>query len=434
MKLIVVTGRLNNRTSNGGENEVKRIKFLFIGLLILSVGCGTNKSEGFSVIDSNVEFGQEDYKTIVNANNELGFNMLTTVEQDENHNVFISPTSLYMVLSMVYNGADGKTKEEMAETLQVQGINVEELNKANASLLSSLYKDTNLIELRIGNSLWLNDNYHFQKQFEKNAKNYFNGEIQEINMSDHKSPDKINKWVDKATNGKIEEIVEGPLSEDILAYLVNAVYFKGDWQYEFDKKATRREPFYLQDGTTKNVQLMKLEEELPYFETEDFQAVKLPYGDGEMSMSVFLPKEHVQLDQFIDQMKLDYWNEWTNEFREKEGTIFLPKFQLDYETSLNNALMDLGMSEAFEAGLANFSNMIEEDAQIFISDVKQKTYIDVNEEGTEAAGVTSVEMKLTSAPVDGPFYMNVNRPFFLTITDDETGAILFMGTINSPEE
>lgn len=412
---------------------MKYIRILIIGTFLFLAGCGMMESEGFSVIDSHVEFGQEDYKEIVDANNELGFHLLTNVEPDEYQNVLISPTSLYMVLSMVYNGADGKTKEEMAEVLQAHQIDVDGLNKANASLLTSLYKDTSLVELKVGNSLWINDQYHFKEPFAQAARDYFNGEIQEIDMMANDSLVQMNEWVDEATNGKIEEIVEGPLDESILAYLINAVYFNGDWQFEFDQKETRQAPFYLQDESSMNVKLMQLKEELPYFETKDFQAIKLPYGDGEMSMNIFLPKEHVSLDEFIADRTTDDWKRWGSEFREKEGTILLPKFQLEYETSLNKALTSLGMVAAFDRGQANFSHMVDEDDEVYISEVKQKTYIDVHEKGTEAAAVTSVEMRLTSAPVDGPFYMEVNRPFFLTITDEETDTILFMGTIYHPE-
>lgn len=180
---------------------------------------------------------------------------------------------------------------------------------------------------------------------------------------------------------------------------------------------------------------MSLKENLAYLENEEFQAVSLPYGEDEsMSMNVFLPKENTSLADFQSQLTNKNWNVWKSEFQKKEGTILLPTFQLEYEAVLNDTLNQLGMADAFNEEKANFSKMIETDDPLWISQIKQKTFIDVNEKGTEAAAATSVEMETTSAPVNEPFHMEVNRPFFIAITDDETGTILFMGLIANPQE
>src|SRR5690625_2934740 len=178
---------------------------------------------------------------------------------------------------------------------------------------------------------------------------------------------------------------------------------------------------------------MTLDEEFAYMENNDFQAVLLPYGDEEeMSMRVFLPKEDSNLEEFKEMLTLDTWVDWSSEFQEEKGTILLPKFELEYEVILNETLQQLGMESAFNGSSADFSNMIEVEDGLLIDQVKQKTFIEVNEEGTEAAAATSVEMEVTSATIDEPFYMEVNRPFFFTITDDVTGTILFMGEIWNP--
>ena len=410
------------------------IPILLIGMLLYVTGCGPEKSEGYSFIASDVEFGEDDYQKIVESNNKLGFNLVTKVDPNEQNNIFISPTSLMMALSMAYNGADGKTKEEIARALQVEGISIDDLNKANASLVTNLYKDTNQVTINVANSIWLNKDFHFQETFTQNNHDYYNANIQEIDIFDRQSVKLINDWVKEATNDKIDKIVKEPLDENILAFLINAIYFKGQWTYAFDKNKTEVGSFHLPDGTTKDVSLMNLQEDLLYFDTGYFQAVKLPYGNGEMSMNIFLPNENTTLKQLIEMLTIEDWNKWMTAFSEKEGTIILPKFKLTYETSLNHALMELGMKEAFDENHANFSNMIKEDEQIYISHVKQKTFIEVNEEGTEAAATTSVELKNTSAPVDGPFYMEVNRPFLFTINDEDTDTIVFMGSISNPQD
>ena len=408
------------------------MSLLLAGLLIIVTACGNGAERG-TEISKDLAFDKEDYKKVVSANNELGFKLLEEIETDENGNSFISPTSLLMALSMVYNGADGVTKEEIATTLRLESIDVDDLNKANASLISMLHQETDAIQLDIANSIWLNERFHFQDDFALSNKAYFNAAIEEIDITDKGSANRINEWVRKATNEKIEEIVEAPLNPDLVAILVNALYFKGDWTYAFDKEQTNQEPFHLEDGAIKDVSLMTLSEELDYLKNENFQAVKLPYGNEDLSMTVFLPTEETGLEDFKKRLTAETWAIWEAQFRKEEGTVRLPKFQVEYEVLLKDTLQKLGMATAFDRG-ANFEKMIKEDNPVWISEVKQKTYIDVNEKGTEAAAVTSVEMKTTSAPIDEPFQMKVNRPFFITISDNETNTILFMGSIANPLE
>ncbi|RKJ62144.1 serpin family protein, partial [Butyricicoccus sp. 1XD8-22] len=219
----------------------------------------------------------------------------------------------------------------------------------------------------------------------------------------------MNDWVKNATNGKINQIVEPPINPDLVTILINAIYFKGNWTHPFNKEQTEKSIFTLESGNTKEVSLMRLNEKLAYMENEMFQAVSLPYGDNQnLSMKVFLPRENVPISQFEKLLNNTNWEKWKSEFNEKEGTILLPRFQLEYEALLNDTLKTLGMPSAFDN--ANFSKMIEEKVPLWISKVTQKTFIDVNEEGTEAAAATSVEIVTESASAEMPFYMEVNRP------------------------
>lgn len=409
---------------------IAKLRMVVLSLMVFLLGCEIHKSEGMSVIGDHVDFGEKDYEKIALEINRLGFSLMDKVERDEENNAFISPTSLYMLLSIIYNGADGETSEEMSKFLGVNSLSSEEVSKANASLIHSLYKQTNKLSLHIANSLWLKDSYTFREEFAERAKDYFNGEIKEVKMEDNKTVDEINRWVREATNKKIEEIVEGPLDPRLVTLLVNAVYFNGDWKYSFDERQTINGIFYGERDERNDATYMRLERKLPYFETANFQSVSLPYGDGEMSMNIFLPKEGKTLNSFISELTLSNWKKWEESYVEEEGTLLFPKFKLEYETILNEALIDLGLKEPFNPSLADLSQMIQEDEDIYIDLIKQKTYIDVHEKGTEAAAVTSAQIRLTSAPADPPFYMDVNRPFFFTINDEETGVILFMGAIH----
>lgn len=405
---------------------------LLISLLVSVTGCGEGSKSQSLEISSDVQFGEDDYQKIVAANNQLGFQLLKEASEDEKGNIFISPMSLFMALSMIYNGADGETKKEIAKVLHVEGMDESELNKANASLMSKLHDHSKQIQLNVANSIWLNDAFHFKSDFAERNSGYFNAEIKEINITDRKAPEKMNEWVKKSTNGKIDKIVDEPLEADLVAMIINAIYFKGDWTHKFDKEQTQKQSFHLKDGTTKDVPLMALNEKLAYFEDDKFQAVSLPYGDEAMSMKVFLPKENSSIEELEGMLTVENWKLWNSAFIKQTGTILLPKFQLEFEVLLNDTLKNLGMVTAFENN-ANFSRMIQENNSLSISEVKQKTFIDVNEEGTEAAAASSVSIAETSAPAES-FYMKVNRPFFIAITDDQTGTILFMGSISYPTE
>lgn len=405
---------------------------ILFSLIILLAGCGVNQSEGLSVIKEDVPFGEKDYEKIVSESNELGFKFFKAIEQDQRENLLISPVSLYMLLSMISNGVAGTTKEELVYLLGIEDLEQREINEANASLLHALYTATDQIFLHIGQSLWLKEEITFQRNFTRQVEDYFNGDIQQVQLQDPKVVKKINKWVQESTNGKIKELLDGPLDERMVTLLINALYFNGAWQYAFDHNQTEKGIFYSEENQTNDVYYMKQESKLPYFETEHFQAVSLPYGDGEMSMNIFLPKKHEYALSFMNQLTEKNWKNWQNQYEEKEGTILLPKFTIDYEINGKIILKKLGLVEIFQPKVADFSKMIEEKQTLFLDEIKQKTFIEVHEEGTEAAAITSAEIKLTSASLDSPFYMKVNRPFFFMITDNNTGAHLFIGAINTP--
>lgn len=411
--------------------------FIVMGLLTGVAGCGmgqdeaeTDKAGSASLkIAEHVEYGEMDYELIVDANNVLGMKMLKDLSAREDGNLFVSPTSLYMALAMVYNGADGITKDEIAKVLEAEGLAPEEMNKANASLIAKLRSNSDDIEMNIANSIWAKDSYQYLDSFRESSQDYFNAEVETMSPA---SAEAINDWVKEETNGRINKMVESPLPGDLAAILLNAIYFNGAWHHPFSEELTEEQPFYLSNGSAIEVPLMTLEEEFAYMENDKFQAVTLLYGEGEMSMQVFLPTENSSLNEFKSSMNEETWSEWTAKFEWKDGKVSLPKFELEYEVNLNETLQDLGMETAFSS--VDLSRMFEASNNLFISEVKQKSFVSVSEEGTEAAAVTSVAVGETSAPPEEetPFEFIVNRPFFFTITDEETGVILFMGSIENP--
>lgn len=404
---------------------------IIIGLIAGVTACGVTQDGGSATmkIADHVEYGEMDYELIAGANNALGMKLLKDLSSREKGNIFVSPTSLYMALAMVYNGAEGVTKDEIAKVLEAEGVAPEEMNRANASLVTKLASDTEEIELNIANSIWVKEGYTFRESFTESSRDYYNAKIETMDVGDPASADAINDWVSEATNDKIKEMAPKPLPGNLVAMLLNAIYFNGAWQFPFAEEATEERPFHLSDGSAVQVPLMALQEQLSYLETEEFQAVSLPYGEGEMNMHVFLPAETSSLDAFKEAMTEEAWAEWMAEFEMKQGTVMLPKFEMEYEVNLNDTLQEFGMETAFSN--VDLSNMFEESSGLFISEVKQKSFINVSEEGTEAAAATSIAVG-ESGPAEPPFEMNVNRPFFFAITDEETGVMLFMGSIENP--
>ncbi|AUT03721.1 proteinase inhibitor I4 serpin [Nostoc sp. CENA543] len=368
---------------------------------------------------------------IISANNKFGFKLFQEIskQEDNTKNIFVSPTSIAIALSMTYNGASGSTQQAMAKTLELQGINLPELNSAYASLHQLLKNPDQNVQLQIANSLWANQNASLRPEFIQKAKDFYQAQVTSLNFQDAATPKTINKWVKDNTKGKIDSIVDKIEPNQVL-FLVNAIYFKGQWSEKFDVSQTKSQPFYISSTQQKQHPMMSQKGEYKYYENEQFQAVSLPYGqNGKVSLYVFLPKPNSNLKAFSQNLNAENWDKWMSQFRQREGSIKLPKFQTDYDITLNDALKALGMGEAFTEQ-ANFSGMGK---NLAISQVRHKTFVEVNEEGTEASAATSVGIVATSIKQpETPFNMVVDRPFFTAIRDNQTGSILFMGAINDP--
>jgi serpin B len=240
--------------------------------------------------------------------------------------------------------------------------------------------------------------------------------------------------VNKKTEGKIDKIVE-EIGPDLVLFLINAIYFKGQWQVEFKKENTKPDVFRLAGGEQKKLPMMSQSGSYNYYKGKDFQSVALPYGKGGVSMYVFLPDEQTDLNRFEQQLTSENWDMWMKSFRVTPGDLMLPRFKVEWESELIETLQAIGMAEAFDPRRANFSQMAELNSsnKLYISQVKHKTFGEVNEEGTEAAAVTSVGVSVTSAQEPRErFVMKVDRPFFFAIRDNLTGVVLFMGSITNP--
>jgi len=371
---------------------------------------------------------------LVNANDDFGFRLFSElVNNHELNNILISPISIAIALNMTYNGTNGSTKQAMAKTLGIDELSLLQLNQSNKILKNTLQKTDSKVTINIANSLWADIGIKFKPDFISNNKTYYNADLATLNFSDAKAPNVINNWVNKKTKGKIKKIID-EIGEDVVAYLINAIYFNGQWQAAFDTHKTKPGPFYLLDGKEISHPMLTQTGKYLYFNNDMFQAVRLPYGKGNVGMYIFLPDTSLDFEKFLTNLNSKNWSDWTSSFSTYDGTITLPRFKIEYDQSLKQALITMGMDIAFDDSKADFTKMATSNIKgnIFIGDVKHKTYIDVNEKGTEAAAVTSVMMELKGGPMHN-FNMAVNHPFFYVIDDNQTGAILFMGIVTEPK-
>ncbi len=402
---------------------------LLLCLSIILSGCLTETPPTFSN-DSNKPSGKI-AQSVINADNKFGLKLFKKISKEEkNKNVFISPMSIAMALGMVLNGADSATFDSISKTLEFTGLTYEEINNSYRGLIDMFATLDPKVTLHIANSIWYRQGFKVLQNFVDINKDYFDAEIDSLNFNSQNAAKIINNWVKENTKNKIEEIVDSPINSATVMFLINALYFKGNWMLKFDTSKTINSNFYISQTDTVSCKLMYKKDNFLYSENDEFQAVELFYGDSIYSMVVLLPKQDKNIDSLINKLNNDKWNNWLGNLNKREINLWIPKFKLEYEIELKKALSSLGMGIAF-SGSADFSK-IDGKKDLYISKVKHKTFVEVNEEGTEAAAVTSIEIRLTSMPIQTT--MRINRPFIFAIKERKTGSILFIGKILNPAE
>ncbi len=367
---------------------------------------------------------------IIQADQQFAFELFREVnELSENNNLMISPLSVSYALGMTYNGAAGDTREAFRQVLHFGEWTDQEVNESYKDLMGQLVTLDDKVEFSIANSIWYKLGYNVLEAFIATNQEYFDAIVEELDFSDPGAVDIINGWIEDKTNGKIQDMLDY-IPGNAVMYLINAIYFNATWKYQFEKEETFEDDFNLEGGGTHRCDFMQVEGGFNVTSQDLFSAVELPYGDSAFSMVVLLPQEEVTVDALVNAMDVEHWNDWFASSYMANVQIQLPKFKYGFKSLLNDPLKNLGLGIAF-GGEANFNN-ITPMADLFISRVIHQTFIDVQEEGTEAAAATIVELRELSIP-SGPPLFKVDRPFLYVIKENSTGAILFMGKVGKPE-
>ena len=368
---------------------------------------------------------------VIAYGNEFGVELFTKVAREENKNLMLSPLSASTALTMLLNGCEGDTYDQLKEMLRYpEGMNMSDINEVYKSLITQLLDVDPKVKLALANAIFYRQGFSVKSPFLTTMDTDFEAEIAGLDFSLPSALTTINKWASDNTNGKIPKVLD-EISADAVMFLMNALYFKGDWSYQFDEALTSDRPFYTYESNAVDVSTMKGEVGSKVTSGTDYKAIELPYGCTNFTMVVVVPEG--TLSDYIAALTAEKWNTITSALDAQEEfgelTVYMPKYKFSYEKYLNDQLESMGMLDAFIPGLANLSGI--SDASLYVDFVKQNTFVEVDEKGTEAAAVTTIGISNTSFPPQ-PQEFVIDKPFVFAIRERTTNALLFIGQVVNP--
>jgi serpin B len=438
---------------------MKKCILLLIILLICIclINCNSTNTNNNSNISNNTEEKNNDQNDTKEVNlassiNQFAIDMFNSIEKEvrtnnnkDKQNIFISPMSIYIALSMTNNGAGASLREGISNVLYTNDYQIKTVNNSIKNIINTLEDENRNIQLLIANSIWQSNIFSILDSFKNILINYYNATIEKVDFGNPKTKDIINEWISNNTNNLINNMIESTKPDDVL-YLINAIYFYGQWLRKFEKDLTNKQDFILLNGEKISTNMMNADDQYLYYEDIDFSAIRLSYGklnkdltedeikkqiflkDEFVSMYIFLPKENNNIYNLIDNFNIEKFENVITQMNPEKLILGLPKFKIDfggeYKEILDN-LQNLGMPTTND-----FSNMTNEPDGLFISKVLHQAIVEVNEEGTEAAAATVVTVKRTIKSEPKEFI--ANKPFLFIIRDDKTNTILFMGILKDP--
>ncbi len=396
--------------------------------MILSTSCSKADDEELPTEPVQIDLSASQV-SLVNSGNNFAFDLFRSIlaESAEDENIIISPLSVSVALSMTLNGASGQTREDMLATLGISGLPDDEINQAYRDLAEALLEVDRRVNIQIANSVWIEEDFSPKKTFIDVLKEYYNADTGEFDILDPGAPALVNGWIEDKTNGLIKNMIE-KFSDNTVMLLVNAIYFKAKWQEEFDKSMTTPETFIKRSGASSNVPMMRQQETFRISEGNGFIFAELPYGQGNYVMDILLPGTNAGTSSLLPLLENDQFNSLLGGSGLRDVDLSMPRFKFGFKSKLKEILSDLGMAVAF-TDLADFSRISELD--LLLNEVLHQAFIETNEEGTEAAAATVVEVGLTSAPTE-PLEIKLDHPFLFLIRETTTNTIMFMGRVSDP--
>ncbi|WP_057937224.1 serpin family protein [Algoriphagus resistens] len=423
------------------NRNAKTVENLFVlSVFIFCFSCISGEENSPSgKVEANLRELSLDENRLSESNTRFATNLFQQlVSNGDSKNLFFSPYSIHQALAMAMNGNDGEVLEEFIQVLQMEGMSLEEANQAVKDLTSFLLEVDPKVQLSIANGIWYKEGYEVRIPFKDAAKHYFSAEIAPLDVYDPNSVDIINHWIEKQTDNLIKDMLD-IIPEDAVMYLVNAIYFKGDWTYNFPKENTRKEKFTLGNGQEILVDMMNLGESAGFkaYGTSEYTYLEIPYSSEQYSMGILI-NESGNLSELYPHFTLENLTEWRSNPRDVNLILKMPKFKIDYRIdNLSNDLQAMGLVRPFSFHKDNFTQLFSNPTDdLKISRVIHQALIEVDEKGTEAAAATIVEVVETvSLPPDStPTIFTLDRPFIFFIQEKHSGAILFMGKLENPLE
>lgn len=405
--------------------QLSAILFLFT---ILFISCSKN-DEPLPKDPVPIDLTQ-DQVALIESGNSFAFDIFNRVLESagENENVMISPLSISYALSMTVNGANGETRDAMLDALRLKGISIDAINSSYKNLTRALLSVDKRVLMSIANSVWIENDFTVKKNFTDILTNFYDADAKTFDINDASAPDKINTWIEENTNGLIKKMID-KLNDNTVMLLINAIYFKGKWKSQFDESKTIPMPFYKSAANQINVPMMKQKTDFNLFAGNGFKMAEFPYGQGNFVMDVILPDEPGGLSNAIASLSDESFTAWLNQMNERETDVTFPRFKFGFKKKLKDVLTDMGMGIAF-TDAADLSNITDK-YDLLINDVTHQTFIETNEEGTEAAAATVVDIGVTSMP-PAALEFKMDHPFIYIIRESTTNSIIFMGRVTDP--
>lgn len=411
------------------KNTIVKSLLLFSIMPILFVQCSKNPQEILPTEPVPINLTPNQV-SIVESGNSFAFDIFRKVVENagESENIMISPLSISYALSMALNGANGSTQDSMFKALRINDLTSEELNSSFKNLTKALLSVDQRVAMSIANSVWTEQNFLVKQSFINILTDYYSAESKQFDINDPTAPDKINAWIEENTNGLIKEMID-KLDDNTVMLLINAIYFKGKWKFQFDASETAQKPFHKPGGSAVDVPTMTQTADFKVYDGDGFILGEFPYGQGNFVMDIILPDAQDGVTALLPSLTDAAFTSWSGSLSVQEVDLFLPRFKYGFKKKLKDILTDMGMGIAFIDG-ADFTN-IADFPPLIINEVTHQSFIETNEVGTEAAAATVVEIGLTSYPPQ-PVVFNADHSFLYVIRETTTNSIIFMGRVCDP--